>query len=466
MSHAVLLEECHRYGALAELRKSFEKAWKAEWGHRAAAEAFNAWLLESLNAEDSSWPPLPGRDREADSPDGIAMDARKAVETWALLQVPSPWPFAPDLSAAQRNLEHYLQHLRALDLPGWEGGVDEAALESAEQDLNARLSDFTDPASLQAAVRRSLWPLAAAAIAPRVRRFCQVAAELAADVRGRWRRRCAESLKAPLEPLRVEQGRTKSSKVRVELQGPLPESLEGRLMRGFEIHEAHWEKLQRHFLADAGEFQPRCWAMLLRYQSLFGPHDEGAGWHMAVTPSVLSNLAIDFDVGHELFASPLNCGLPRYCSVFADTDKWFGSFGSFFSFCRPGGPLMSEGGSYECNPPFDETLIQKALAALTAALEACEKPLSVAMILPDWSVSEGVVGCVNSPHCRAQLRIVGDDHSYLNGRQHCCQPKHRTIRQTVGRGSLVLFLQNDSGAAKWPCTPERLDRHRASWCKG
>lgn len=276
-------------------------------------------------------------------------------------------------------------------------------------------------------------------------------------------------MKVHSELLQVEHGLAKSSpsKVRVELKGLLPESLEGRFMRSFEIHETHWEKLQKHFLngPEAGAFEPRCWALLLRYQSLFGPHDEGAGWHMAVTPTVLSNLAADFGVSQELFASPLNCALARYCSVFADTDKWFGSLGSFFSFCRPGGPLMSEGGSYECNPPFDETLIQKALAALTVALEACEKPLSVAMILPDWPVSEGVVGCANSAYCRAQLRIVGDDHAYLNGRQHCCQPKHRTIRHTVGRGSLVLFLQNELGAAKWPCTPERLERHRASWGK-
>ena len=30
--------------------------------------------------------------------------------------------------------------------------------------------------------------------------------------------------------------------------------------------------------------------LLTRYRGLFGPHDEGAGWHMALTPEVFEAL--------------------------------------------------------------------------------------------------------------------------------------------------------------------------------
>merc|ERR1719432_136906 len=102
-------------------------------------------------------------------------------------------------------------------------------------------------------------------------------------------------------------------------------------MRVYEIHESHAAKLRLLFethgahLPGAGSFASRCWTLLTRYQALFGPHDEGAGWHMAVTPSVMDSLVGDFGVACELFASPLNCALPSFCSLFRDTDWWFGS---------------------------------------------------------------------------------------------------------------------------------------------
>ncbi len=55
-----------------------------------------------------------------------------------------------------------------------------------------------------------------------------------------------------------------------------------------------------------------------------------------------------FGVRHECFASPLNRNfdVPRFSSLFPDTDRFFGSTGSFFQ-------LPLDSGSYEVNPPFD-----------------------------------------------------------------------------------------------------------------
>merc|ERR1712086_1117370 len=192
-----------------------------------------------------------------------------------------------------------------------------------------------------------------------------------------------------------------------------------------------------------------------------GPHDEGAGWHMALAPSVLENLEEDFGVTCELFASPLNCTLSRYCSLFDDTDYMFCSLGSFFRFCS--GDMVESGGSFECNPPFEEHLMQRAVSALLDALTLSDQPLSIVLVIPDWPASGALAAAVHAPFCQANVQITGVGHTYLNGRQHCCQPKHRVIRQTKCRGSRVVFLQNRSGKVRWPITDLKLERHRASW---
>ena len=85
----------------------------------------------------------------------------------------------------------------------------------------------------------------------------------------------------------------------------------------------------------------------------------------------------------------LNCSLPSYCSLFKDTDGAFGSRGSLFNLSCD--TLRSLGGSYECNPPFDEHLMQRVVATLSEALTATEKPLSIALVMPDWTSSEALM---------------------------------------------------------------------------
>mmetsp|Transcript_79817 Transcript_79817/g.222207 ORF Transcript_79817/g.222207 Transcript_79817/m.222207 type:complete len:523 (-) Transcript_79817:85-1653(-) len=470
-AHRLLLTECHRYAALADLRKSFGRAWKLAWGHAAAAEAFNAWLLEALGGlEPPEWPPLPSPTPKAS--DGASMFSG-AVETWALLQVPCDWPLTDDVTVARRHLERYVAALKApATPPSWPGLAGEN-VDSAVESLH--LGDCKDPAELRAIALQAFRPLVAAAIAPQVKKFSEEVDALANAVRDRWMERCSRSLseseaaqscrlEAMEEPFTVAGG---LAKVRLELRGGLPEGLEGKLPKRYEIHLEHSQKLRRLFGRSgpkreaATPIEAHCWALLVRYQALFGPHDEGAGWHMALTPGVMQNLVEDFGVAHELFASPLNCALPDFCSLFPDTDTQFGSHGGFFQFCR--GSMTTEGGSFECNPPFEEHLMRRVVAALLDALAICGRPLSVAVVLPDWPDSEAIARLQGARSCRACVRISGGDHAYLNGRQHCCQPRHRVLRHADGRGSLVIFMQNDSGAIEWPATEERLERHRRAW---
>ncbi|CAE8650193.1 unnamed protein product, partial [Polarella glacialis] len=493
-----------RAGAAASGRKAdfrFAPPLQATWGYPAAAEAFNAWLLEELSyCEAPVWPPLPGRD------DGPWPSSRsEAVTTWVLLVLPCSWPTTSSkdpVAQAQR----YAQALKAPLLPHWPGLPTAAAADAADAALGEALRDFADEmqwnrsadeAPLLASVRSAdalrtevlarLRPLAASVIESRVAAFLLEVRGLSAEVRRRWAAEATEAASS-LSVASSESGASNSSgkalpdasKVRIELLGALPPALEGRMPRRHDVHATHVEKLRRFFVAAKGaeggediSFEVRCWVLLMRYKALFGPHDEGAGWHMALTRPVFACLQEVFGVEQELFASPLNCTLPRFCSVFPDTDVYFGSQGGFFGFCR--GTLAKLGGNYECNPPFEEGLMQRVVAALLQALAELDTATSgagvavsasVALVLPTWAASQALKAATEASFCRAVLQVSGAEHCYLNGRQHCCQPKHRLLRQSEARGSSIIFLQNEAGAERWPATPERLDRLRAAWVEG
>lgn len=473
-THGLLLTECHWYVALAELRKKFCQRWKVTWGRAAPAEAFNAWLLEALSlGEGDLWPPaVDGRAQCSTT----ASVPSKAIQAWVRLHMPCEWPPADTVPAALDHVRRFASALACpMSPPRWDA-VAEADVEAVLGPL--KLESCTDPSDVQRLARAALQPLAAAALDPRACAFSAEVHALADEVRARWGELCGQrvQLAAPGKETRLsvlvealESGEADAAaRTRYELSGPLPADLEGKLPRRYEIYTSHAEKLRSLFDSDLAAkdafalapLEARCWTLLTRYQALYGPHREGAGWHMALTSPVLESLAQDFGVSHELFASPLNCGLPEYCSVFDDTDRCFGSQGGFFKFCRTA--LVSNGGSFQCNPPFEEHLLKRVLDVLVGAVTTCTKPLSIAFVLPDWPESGLPALATQSLHCRGSVRISGDRHSYLHGRQHCCHPRRRVVQQE-GRGSLVAFLQNDAGAARWPVTQDRLDRHSSAW---
>lgn len=78
----------------------------------------------------------------------------------------------------------------------------------------------------------------------------------------------------------------------------------------------------------------------------------------------------------ECFASPLNCRYAPFCSAFADTDRPFGSVGSFFSF-RP------TAGSFEANPPFEPGIFDAAVRHIESLLGNPQAgPLSFVVVSP------------------------------------------------------------------------------------
>ena len=119
--------------------------------------------------------------------------------------------------------------------------------------------------------------------------------------------------------------------LRLSLGGPKPY---------VDLTRAHYAKLRSmHAAAAAGaagevggeateaQLRARVLCVLFRYAAL-GAH----GYQAALCADGFETLREALGCTFECFASPLNCRYPTYCSAFADTDRFFGSLGSFFSF--------------------------------------------------------------------------------------------------------------------------------------
>ncbi|CAJ1021790.1 putative Phosphorylated CTD interacting factor 1 WW domain containing protein [Leishmania utingensis] len=153
-------------------------------------------------------------------------------------------------------------------------------------------------------------------------------------------------------------------------------------------------------------FLARLFTLLLRYRTLFGEHGRNQGPQAAVPPPVMEHLAATFEISAEAFASPLNTQLPQFGSLFPDTDRYFGSMGSFFDlqFGGAGGDLptqrapsltdsaaASQGCHVEVNPPFDTTLLRHMathlLSCLARAQESAQSLLFL-ILLPSHDLTD------------------------------------------------------------------------------
>ena len=248
--------------------------------------------------------------------------------------------------------------------------------------------------------------------------------------------------------------------------------LEGAVVQVAYLHNAiplqhrHWDKLcalygRQH--ADQELLLPRLWCMLRRYQTVFGSRDnggrvsEGGGFQAAIPVPLFRALQESLGVGLECFASPLNCYLPTYCSAFADTDRFFGSLGSFFH-------LELTEGSCEANPPFNEEVmaamanrIEELLSRPTAG------PLSFAVIVPEWvdPPTPALETMKGSRFLRADFVVPAMKHRYRIGLQHLYDEASEPFDAV--HDSHLFILQNDLGAERWPATPAVVQRLRDAW---
>lgn len=189
---------------------------------------------------------------------------------------------------------------------------------------------------------------------------------------------------------------------------------------------------------------------------------------MAFPASGFNLLQKLFGVEAECFASPLNVTLDKFCSVAFDTDRFFGSAGSFWKFpgrdprwSSPDQDILRGGGSYEANPPFVEEVMDEMAVRIIALLRDAEQrnvPLSFCVIVPGWGgdwklLKEFTNSEFSRPSPGFYLVLDRKKHNYRPGMQH----RAAYDEQPSNVETFVFFLQTAAGARKWPVTDDKLD---------
>eukprot|EP00520_Triparma_pacifica_P000332 CAMPEP_0118644172 /NCGR_PEP_ID=MMETSP0785-20121206/6792_1 /TAXON_ID=91992 /ORGANISM="Bolidomonas pacifica, Strain CCMP 1866" /LENGTH=1041 /DNA_ID=CAMNT_0006535903 /DNA_START=205 /DNA_END=3330 /DNA_ORIENTATION=+ len=225
----------------------------------------------------------------------------------------------------------------------------------------------------------------------------------------------------------------------------------------------------------------RIFNVIARY-TIFGKLTVGS--QASISMETVSELADSFGCNYEAFASPLNRFWPgeSYCSLFQDTDGYFGSRGSFYHQSLP-----KDGASYEINPPFDKESVLRCKSKMASLLEEGNtKKLPVACCTVFPFTRESFRQYIEDKHLKkffVAARIMGKSNNaenqktsqekdiwatnrnvwFTQGQQHDFESgRYGSRGQEVGshweaeHPQIFMVFQNDEGRKKWPCTEDKL----------
>ena len=234
----------------------------------------------------------------------------------------------------------------------------------------------------------------------------------------------------------------------------------------FSLLLGHYEKLKKLYIKneiefDENKFLSRAYCVMSRYETYFRNsrlRNEGYGMQGALPSYTFKELNKEFDVAQEMFASPLNCYFSSYCSAFPDTDVYFGSCGSFFDY----EPIE---GSFQCNPPFTEEVIERMADRIDYLLENSKLPLSFVVFIPEWldPPTPGLVKMNKSKFKKYDFIVQSKKHEYVSGTQFLEQ--RGPLLYLAIHDTHIYFLQNDAGSMKWNPTEEKVNRLKSAIIK-
>jgi hypothetical protein len=99
-----------------------------------------------------------------------------------------------------------------------------------------------------------------------------------------------------------------------------------------------------------------------------------------------------FNARYEAFAGPLNARFlgmkgAKFGSLFLDTDKVFGSIGSFFDIDIPKLAKADNGMAWVVNPPYIEKILELTIIKIEDALENTPSSVDLTFfgVMPNWS---------------------------------------------------------------------------------
>jgi len=136
-----------------------------------------------------------------------------------------------------------------------------------------------------------------------------------------------------------------------------------------------YNKLKINFTGINKDLDTIIWIIIFRYQ-LLGSNNHQLG----VLPKIISTMNKDYGLTFECFASAINSSLSKYCSIYYDLEKYFGSQGNFFK-----ADLIE--GTYSFNPPYQKDIMDKGILKLFELLNNAkinDKKLTFIMTIPIW----------------------------------------------------------------------------------
>lgn len=147
------------------------------------------------------------------------------------------------------------------------------------------------------------------------------------------------------------------------------------------IDQILYNKLQKIYTGPPELFNEYVFIGLQRYQ-LFGTKKE----NISLSANFIYNNQkvrdkINLDI--EMFGSFVNCNLDKYCSIFHDIEKYFGSIGSVFCLDPS---VWIENKYFIANPPFDELIMSMMSFLIVDILDKYDNCCFV-VIIPDWRPS-------------------------------------------------------------------------------
>lgn len=227
------------------------------------------------------------------------------------------------------------------------------------------------------------------------------------------------------------------------------------------VNAEHFDKLRKLYercndAMSEDAFITATFAMVCRYDAAQGGQVRFAGGHhTALHGEAFDVLRDGLGCGMELFASPLNCRWPKFCSAHGDVDAPFGSVGSYDGFAP-------KRGCYEVNPPFEPALVAnvaKHLDARLADADALDESLTFIVVTPHWPNRPCWEALRRSRFCRRVEVIPLREHGYYEGAQHRKKSKYRLS----SCDSSLIFLQSASGTRATPVTDAVVRRLRMAF---
>jgi hypothetical protein len=177
----------------------------------------------------------------------------------------------------------------------------------------------------------------------------------------------------------------------------------------------HYMKLSKMIKKTvADELNIKIFCLVARYEIYSG---NTSGLQGAIPEYIFNKLYSLLEIETECFASPLNCyNKSNYFSAFYDTDKYFGSKGTFFGENYKS-INVEENGKYEVNPPFINCIMELVISLIHEALEKY-KHLVFFIIVPSWTDAKFYEKLISSRYLICFDILESKKHEYVDGMQH------------------------------------------------